>query len=146
MVIKLVDNKIVELLKQEIGQNSIISHSHPKERRIFIAISYLCLREAITFLKNNGFSHLSAITGAQVNNDQIEILYHLDHNGNLLTLKVVLPLVENTIPTISDIITGALLYEREIHDLFGIQFSGHPALKKLILPDEWNEQSYPLKN
>jgi NADH:ubiquinone oxidoreductase subunit C len=98
------------------------------------------------FLKKIGFSHLSAITGAQTNSTLIEILYHLDRAGTLVTLRVVLPPTEESISTITDIILGASLYEREIHDLFGVKFEGHPELSRLILPDEWKDGSFPLRN
>ena len=98
------------------------------------------------FLKKNGFSHLSAITGTQTNNNLIEILYHLDRAGTLVTVRLVLPQNDDSISTITDIILGASLYEREIHDLFGVKFEGHPQLSRLILPDEWKNDSFPLRN
>lgn len=138
--------EVVEKLRQEIGTESILSVSHSTDRRVFVEINYLCLMDTISFLKNNGFSHLSAITGLQTDNNLIEILYHMDNRGFLLSVRVVLPEKVNSIQTISDIIPGALLYEREIHDLYGVFFSGHPSLHKLILPDDWNDQSFPLRN
>ena len=140
------DNEIVEQLKQEIGKSAISATSFPRNRRIFIEISHNRLREAIMFLKKNGFSHLSAITGTQTNNNLIEILYHLDKAGALVTVRVGLPQTEDSISTITDIILGASLYEREIHDLFGVKFEGHPELSRLILPDEWKNDSFPLRN
>lgn len=140
------DNEIVEPLRQEIGENSILEVSFPRNRRIFIRISHNRLREAIMLLKKIGFSHLSAITGAQTNSNLIEILYHLDRSGTLVTVRVVLPPTEDSISTITDIILGSSLYEREIHDLFGVKFEGHPELSRLILPDEWKDGSFPLRN
>ncbi len=141
----MVGNEIFELLRQEIGKDSISEVLYSRERRIFIGISYNRFRDAIIFLKKNGFSHLSAITGTQTSSNLIEILYHLDNAGTLVTVRVVLSSTENSISTITDIIPGASLYEREIHDLFGVKFEGHPALNKLILPDEWKSDSYPLR-
>jgi Ni,Fe-hydrogenase III component G len=137
---------IVEKLRHEIGAESVSSVSFSRERRVFIEMSHLCLRAAVAFLKNNGFSQLSAITGSQTDDKLIELLYHFDKAGSLFTLRMLLPEKECSIPTISDIIPGALLYEREIHDLYGIDFIGHPSLQKLVLPDEWNDQSFPLRN
>jgi len=49
------------------------------------------------------------------------------------------------LPTITDLIPGATLYEREVHDLLGITFKGHPDLSPLILPEGWPPDVYPLR-
>ncbi len=122
----MINTQIVEKLKQVIGENSILSISYPRERRIFITISNNCLKDTIEFLKQNDFSYLSAITGSQTDDNLIELLYHLDNSGTLITIRIILPQNEASIPTITDLIIGASLYEREIHDLFGVKFEGHP--------------------
>jgi Ni,Fe-hydrogenase III component G len=49
------------------------------------------------------------------------------------------------VPTITDLILGAVLYEREVHDMVGVTFEGHPDLSPLILPEGWPEGVYPLR-
>jgi NADH:ubiquinone oxidoreductase subunit C len=46
-------------------------------------------------------------------------------------------------PSLTPSIPGANWYERELYDLFGITFDGHPKLERIMLPDTW--QGYPLR-
>ncbi len=118
--------------------------SVPRAGRIFVRVSKEHLKKVIAFLKNDGFVHLSGITGLQ-SSDAFELLYHLSGGGILLTVRINLPLNDDVAPTITDIIPGALLYEREIHDLFGVKFEGHPNLEPLILPEDWPKDVYPMR-
>jgi NADH-quinone oxidoreductase subunit C len=61
------------------------------------------------------------------------------------SLKVEVPVKQPVLPTITSIIPGAILYEREVHELLGVVFSGHPNLSPLILPEDWPDGVYPLR-
>ncbi|MFI0434291.1 MAG: NADH-quinone oxidoreductase subunit C [Parachlamydiaceae bacterium] len=56
---------------------------------------------------------------------------------------------EGSLRTISSLWEGADWYERELFDLFGLHFEGHPDLKRILMPDEWIghplRKDYPLK-
>jgi NADH:ubiquinone oxidoreductase subunit C len=86
-------------------------------------------------------THLTTIT-AQVHAehaDEIRIYYHFWH-GEGLTLAVVLPTTAPTVPSIVDLIPGADFYEREVAEMFGVQFMGRKATPRLLLPDDWSEE------
>ena len=54
-----------------------------------------------------------------------------------LTLSVEVPRDDGSVPTVSDLWPAALFHEREAYDLFGIRFTGHPDLRRLLLPADW---------
>jgi NADH-quinone oxidoreductase subunit C len=60
-----------------------------------------------------------------------------------LRLRVGVPGTDPSLPTITPIFPGANFYERETFDLFGIIFTGHPDLTRLVLPDDWD--GHPLR-
>lgn len=73
--------------------------------------------------------------------DLIAVLYSFPHNTRL-RLKV--PVAENERPaSLVEVWPTANWLEREIYDMFGIEFAGHPDLKRILLPDGW--QGHPLR-
>jgi len=73
--------------------------------------------------------------------DLIAILYSFPHNTRL---RLKIPIAETERPaSLVEIWPTADWLEREIFDMFGIVFAGHPGLKRILLPDEW--QGHPLR-
>jgi len=138
------EKEILDKLKRNMGPKHVLKTSVPRTGKVFVEIDKKKLKDAIRFLKTAGFTHLSAITGLETE-DEIELLYHLSNGGVLLTIRVKLPLSETVIPSITTHIQGATLYEQEIHELLGVNFEGHPNLAPLILPDDWPKDNYPLR-
>lgn len=135
---------ITDLLRRILTDSCSSMVTTPKNGRIFVNVNQENIRALVQSLKGEGLSHLSAITGLEVE-DGIELLYHLCSPRTILTLRVKMPLNDAIAPTITDIIPGAALYEREVHDLLGVKFEGHKGLERLILPDGWPENEYPLR-
>ena len=87
--------------------------------------------------------HLSTITARDTGND-LEILYHFFLNGVVITIRTACPKNDPTVDSIVNVFPSAVLYEREIHDILGVEFEGHPNLSRLELPDDWPNDVYPL--
>ena len=77
----------------------------------------------------------------------IEILYHfiIEEINLLISLRVKLPKSKLEIDSLAPTIEATNWIEREIHELLGVNFKGHPDLRRLLLPDEWPEGVYPLR-
>lgn len=137
------DLQAIEVLKAELGK-AVLEVRKPRDGRIFVKIERDSLREAVNVLVKDGFTHLTTITGVDLGTE-LEILYHLNREGKLLSLSIKVPEDKPIVPTITDIIPGATLYEREVHDLFGVIFEGHSNLSRLVLPEDWPEGLHPLR-
>ena len=77
----------------------------------------------------------------------IEILYHFtfDKLNLLISIKTLLDKDDPHIQSLTAIMKGAEWIEREIHELFGVEFDGHPNPKPLLLPDDWPKGKCPLR-
>ncbi len=69
-------------------------------------------------------------------------LYSIRHTKQL-RLKVLVEEAEPVVPTVSGVWPAANWHERETFDMFGIRFSGHPDLRRMYLPEEF--EYYPLR-
>ena len=58
-------------------------------------------------------------------------------------LRVQIPADDPTAPSLFDIHPGAEALEREVYDMFGIRFTGHPDLSRILMPEDW--EGYPLR-
>jgi NADH:ubiquinone oxidoreductase subunit C len=77
--------------------------------------------------------------------DRLEALYQFVSGAVVATLRVSVAYHDATIPTVCPIIPSATLYERELQEMFGIVVRGTPEPRRLLLPDDWPENVYPLR-
>lgn len=137
------EDEVIIDLKNRLKKN-LLRYYIQSKRRVFIEVEEGNQKIAAEFLRGNFNAHLTTITARDAHSD-FEVIYHFDVGGILISVKTLIPKANPELDTISDIIPSGDWYEREIMDLFGIKFRGHQNPRRIILPDEWPSERYPLR-
>ena len=138
-------DKILEEIQNALGEK-IKKFYKKSEKRIYIDIEPKDLIETVKLV----FKELGArfsIASAIDRPDGTEILYHFsfDRAGMIVSFRVFMKERSDAkIDSITPIFIGAEWIEREMHELFGIDFIGHPNLKRLLLPQPALQLPLPL--
>lgn len=110
------------------------------------------LVEVLTVLKDQcGFAMLAELGGADYlgypgrSRPRYEVHYVLRNldNSEWVVIKVAVDDPDPTLPTVVPLWLGANWMEREVFDMYGIKFTGHPDLRRILMPDEFT--AYPLR-
>jgi NADH:ubiquinone oxidoreductase subunit C len=103
-----------------------------------LMVSRAQLHATAAKLKELGFERFGMVTAVDFGDD-FELVYRLQSTrfGVGMSLKTEVPRDEPAIETITDLWPAANWHEREVYDLMGVEFIGHPDLRRLLLPDDW---------
>ena len=127
-------------------KEDIIDIFDKSEKRVYIEIKPESIIEVATYVFRDLGARFNIASGVDLRN-HMEILYHfiLDEINLLISFRVILSKENLEIDSLAPIFEGANWIEREIHELLGINFRGHPDLRRLLLSDDWPQGVYPLR-
>ncbi len=137
---------IKEQIREKLG-NKIINWYEHSARRIYFSLKPKDLKEVAKILFKELGLRFATATGIDTPAG-IEILYHFsfDKTGEIYSLRVLIEDKKHPeIDSLTTLFPAAEWIEREMWELLGINFIGHPNLKHLLLIDEWPEGKYPLR-
>jgi NADH:ubiquinone oxidoreductase subunit C len=137
---------IREQLRERLGQ-SIIEWQEKSSRRIYFSVRKEDVFKTVEFLFKELGLRFSIASGVDTPAG-FQILYHFsyDKTGEIFSLEAMIEdRAHPEIDSITPIFPGAEWIEREMWEMLGINFSGHPNLKRLLLADDWPEGKYPLR-
>ena len=137
------DIEIIERVKTLLG-DKVTEISNPALRRIFMKVDSKDLLKAVQVLKEDlGFAYLATVSGLD-SGENFEIIYHFAKTYSQLNLRTHIPKTNPHVESICAVIPGAILYERELQDMFGLVVDQIPDPRPLVLPDDWPAGNFPL--
>src|SRR3954469_3456465 len=117
------------------------------ELTIWVDRAYI--REAVALLRDDSelrYDFLCDVTCVDWSplSPRFEVVYHLLSIPRKARVRLKVRLMDDeSIESITSVWPSANFFEREIFDLFGIRFIGHPNLKRIMMPEDW--EGYPLR-
>ena len=139
------NDPIIEKLKKEFKPD-IIEVTVKNQKRVTVTIRPVAILNVAGYLyKSAGFRFI--IASAVHTRRGFEIHYHFsrDSAGLILNLHVILDRNNPEIESLSNMFNATNWIEREMHELFGINFLNHPNQDKLISEGNWAEGVYPYR-
>ena len=132
------------LLREALG-DELVSYELDGSRRAYARIAPGTHIRALTALKERFPElRLSGITGMDLG-DELALYYHVRIEGSILTLCMPVQKAVPIVESITPLLPGADLHEREVFDMLGVIFRGHPDLRRLLLPEDAPEGFHPLR-
>ncbi|TFB08692.1 NADH-quinone oxidoreductase subunit C [Candidatus Atribacteria bacterium MT.SAG.1] len=127
-------------------KDDIVEILDKRSNKVYIEIKQESLVKVASYIFKDLKARFNTASGIDMRN-RMEILYHflIEDINLLISLRVKLQKPKLEIDSLSSIFEGANWIEREIHEILGIKFKGHPGLRKLLLPDDWPDGVYPLR-
>jgi NADH-quinone oxidoreductase subunit C/D len=147
---------VLDEIKNKFGVDSF-KFQVTKDNIPTIWIKKELLRDLLLYLKTeikNPFNMLYDLHGiderSRTDRDKMPakeftVFYHLFSFGRNSDIRIKIALDENklTAPSVSSVFSNADWYEREVWDMFGISFEGHPHLRRILMPPKW--KGHPLR-
>lgn len=126
--------------------DAVLEVERKSDQRIYIDISADKLTDASRLMLEQSGARLQIATGVDTSKG-LEVMYHwaLDADAIVITLRVLVDHDSPELDSIAPIYPAAEWIEREMWELLGITFKGHPDLRHLLLGDDWPEGDYPMR-
>ncbi len=146
-----VSSAIKREINDRLGSYFLSSLEFRKESTFYIDPSNVL--EVLGVLKKElGFIYLADLTAVdylEIKSSRFEVVYHLcrfgkEHEDNF-RIRIKAPLADDNlvVDSVTSVWSGANWLEREVYDMFGIVFKGHPNLQRILMPEDYDE--FPLR-
>ena len=142
---------LLETLKARFPEAVLSTHEDQARSELSARVAASCIVEIATFLHDDpaaSFDHITDICSADYPEDaeRFEVIYHLLSLPHRTRIRLKARVTEDdpTIASVTGVWKGANFMEREVYDLMGIRFSGHPDLRRILMPEDYDE-GYPLR-
>jgi Ni,Fe-hydrogenase III component G len=139
------NKEMIKDLKAKL-KGKIIDMAQPRDNRIYLRVKAKIAPEVVEYLFFKYKCRFCTATGIDTR-EGIEIIYHLarDDKNMIINVKTLIPYPNLVIDSIGKKIPAFRWIEREIKEMLGVTFKGHPDMRRLLLADSFPKGKYPLR-
>ncbi len=136
---------VVQHLKELVADLSV-DWTRPHLNRVYMSVEKQNVRELGRIIFEDFGARFATATGSDVG-EELEVIYHFAYDavGLIANMRVRTPKGDPVLPSVTPVVPAAEWIEREMNDLLGLVFEGHPDPRRLLLADNWPEGVYPLR-
>ncbi len=131
---------IAQELREQVNDGAILDTNFYREQATLIA-DPAQVRAIIGHLHDRGYNFLASLHGVDYYPDEprLGVLYELLDMDTVdrISVKARVPTEAATIATVTDLYPGAEFPEREVYDMFGVDFEGHPDMRRILMPEDY---------
>jgi NADH-quinone oxidoreductase subunit C len=144
------ESLVLQRLREQFGQALLEVKVWRNETTVVVRPQDI--QSVCRFLRDDpdlAFDFLSDVTGVDrlklpESSPRFEVVYHLYSLAYKRRLRLKVRVGEReSVPTVTGVWETANWHEREVYDLFGVPFDGHPDLRRILMPDDW--EGHPLR-
>ena len=138
---------IAQRVRDELGDDAVVGTVYYRDEAT-LEVAPPRVRDVLAFIKTHPeepFEFLSSLHGCDYLPDEPRLGVHYEllsmHRVERLRVKTRLGVDDPHLPSVVDLWAGANFQEREVYDMFGVVFEGHPDMRRILMPEDY--EGYP---
>jgi NADH-quinone oxidoreductase subunit C len=133
---------IAQAVRAELGDEAVVGTSYYREQAT-LEVAPARVHDVIAYLREakEPWDTLMSVHGCDYLPEEPRLSVHYEllsmERTDRLRVKTRLGIDDPRVPTVVDLFAGADFHEREVFDMFGVHFDGHPDMRRLLMPEDY---------
>ncbi|HYP47433.1 MAG TPA: NADH-quinone oxidoreductase subunit C [Thermoleophilaceae bacterium] len=134
---------VAQRVRSELGEESVVGTSYSREQAT-LQVAPASVRDVLGYLRDNDpepWANLMSVHGCDYLPDEPRLGVHYQllsmERLDRLNVKTRLGVEDPRLPTVVDLFPTADFHEREVYDMFGVIFEGHPDMRRILMPEDY---------